>query len=56
MVTRNMLRTFKKTGIQKTKFATDFDLNKCFDQIEVTVSLHMCAPTTELPSTMVFIV
>ena len=53
MVAQNMLCTYevnwaffeKKIGLDES-----FDVTKCFQQIEISDLLYLCAPRSELPS------
>ena len=44
------MRINRSTGLYKTnfQFATALDLKKCLKQIKIPISLHTCAPMSEL--------
>ena len=49
MLAQNTLRTYTEKRAFIT-FVTDVYLNRCLEQIELPMSLHTCAPVSELLS------
>ena len=52
MVTQDTLHVCKRkldVSEIELRFATYIAINKCFEQIELPISFHTCAPISELP-------